>query len=279
MVAAQGEDRFDGSPPAYPADEPHVLTVVATDRHNTVYIDSNGSESNSLSAPGVAVKVAVPASEDPTGYKIVTGNSFAAAIVSAAASWIWTRRPSLDPTQLYSLLVGTTTRIGGGDYNTVSGYGLLNVKAALSAPAPPAGRYEPNDDVAMVAPGRLFASGTPLLTRPTRNHAFVRGDLFLAQNPRDVLRVWIPAHGSLTATVTPEHGQVALHIWNAETRTVLAGGSARRQDLLAGDDGPGRHRLRVTNAGSRGTIAYVEVSIGDSQTALYSLAISTSSSS
>ena len=65
VVAAQGEDRFDGSPPAYPADETHVLAVVATDRHNVVYLDSNGSESNDLSAPGVGVTVAVPRRRTP----------------------------------------------------------------------------------------------------------------------------------------------------------------------------------------------------------------------
>jgi hypothetical protein len=276
VVAAQGEDRFDGSPPAYPADDPHVLAVVATDRHNVVFLDSNGSESNDLSAPGVGVEVAVPGSASPSGYETVTGNSFAAAIVSAAAAWIWTVRPSLDPQQLAALLIDTATRIQNGDYNTVSGYGLLNLRAALSAPAPPAGPYEPNDDIAMVRAGGVFATGEPLLTSPTRHHAFLRGQLFVNQNPRDVYRVWIPAHRGLTATVTPTGGQVALDVWRAGTRSVLEGGARRRRDLLADGAGAGIDRLRVGNNGARGTFAYVEVSIGDSQTASYSLTLSTS---
>ena len=69
VVAAQGEDRFGGSPQTFPADEPHVLTVVATDREGTVYVDTNGSDSNDLSAPGVEVEVAVPASGSPSGTR------------------------------------------------------------------------------------------------------------------------------------------------------------------------------------------------------------------
>jgi subtilisin family serine protease len=276
VVAAQGEDRFDGSPPAYPADDPHVLAVVATDRHNVVFLDSNGSESNDLSAPGVGVEAAVPSSASPSGYENVTGNSYAAAIVSAAAAWIWTLRPSLDPQQLAALLIDTASRIQNGDYNTVSGYGLLNLGAALTAPAPPADPYEPNDDIAMVRPGGLFATGEPLLTGPARHHAFLRGQLFLNENPRDVYRVWIPAHGGLTATVTPAGGRVALDVWDVGTRSVLEGGASRRRDLLAGGAGAGTDRLHVGNDGARGTFAYVEVSIGDSQTASYSLTLSTS---
>ena len=276
VVAAQGEDRFDGNPPAYPADEAHVLAVVATDRHNVVYLDSSGSESNDLSAPGVGVNVAVPVSQSPTGYQAVTGNSFAAALVSGAAAWLWTRRPSLDPAQVYRLLVGTARRISNGPFNTVSGYGLLDLRAALTAPAPPPGRYEPNDDVSMVKPGGMFEAGEPLLTGPSRSRAYLRGALYQAENARDVFRVWIPPHGTLSATTTPLAGQIAVHIWGAATRTVFEGGERRRHDLLASAPGPDRTRLAVLNPTAHGTVAYVEVSLGNSQKAVYSLALSTS---
>lgn len=272
VVAAQGEDRFDGSPPAYPADDPHVLTLVATDRHNTVYIDSNGSEANDLSAPGVGVTVAVPPSASPTGYKTVTGNSFAAAVASGAAAWLWTRRPSLSPAQLYGLLVGTARRISSGAYNTVSGYGLLDLKAALTAPVPPASPFEPNDNISMVEPGLLFADGSPLLTSPTRAHAFVRGGLYSHENPRDVYRVWIPPHGHVIATATTLSGRIDVRAWQPGTRSVLEGGAARQRDTLLGLPSGG-NGLEYSNPGARGIVAYVEVSLGDAQTAAYSLTL------
>jgi subtilisin family serine protease len=271
VVAAQGEDRFDGSPPAFPADETHVLAVVATDRHNVVYLDSNGSESNDLSAPGVGVTVAVPPSQNPTGYQTVTGNSYAAALVSGAAAWLWTRRPDLDPAQVYRLLIGTARRIANGPFNTVSGYGLLDLRAALAAPTPPPGRYEPNDDITMVKPGGMFEAGEPFLTSSVRSRAYLRGALYSTENPRDVYRAWIPAHGSLSVTTNPLAGQISVHVWGSGTRSVFEGGTVRKRDLLASAPGPGRSRLVVSNPRGHGTIAYVEVSLGNAQDATYSL--------
>jgi hypothetical protein len=56
---------------------------------------------------------------------------------------------------------------------------------------------------------------------------------------------------------------------------VLEGGARRNRDLLAFDEGPGPEHLRIANSRSHPTVAYVEVSIGQSQTATYSLAVST----
>jgi hypothetical protein len=248
-----------------------VLAVVATDRHNVVYLDSSGSESNDLSAPGVGVTVAVPPSQNPTGYQTVTGNSYAAALVSGAAAWLWTRRPTLDPAQVYRLLIGTARRIANGPFNTVSGYGLLNLRPALTAPTPPPGRYEPNDDIAMVKPGGMFEAGEPLLTSRLRSHAYLRGALYSTENPRDVYRAWIPARGSLSVRANPLAGQVSVHVWGPGTRSVLEQGSARKRDLLASAPGPGRSRLVVSNPSGHGTIAYVDVSLGGGQNATYSL--------
>src|SRR5205823_2516851 len=63
---------------------------------------------------GVDVKVAVPYSHDPSGYTTASGTSYAAALVSGALAWIWTRRPDLDSTQLITLVrrLGEAARAG-----------------------------------------------------------------------------------------------------------------------------------------------------------------------
>ncbi|HET6173217.1 MAG TPA: S8 family serine peptidase [Gaiellales bacterium] len=277
LVAAQGEDRFGGSLATYPADEAHVLTVIGTDRDDSVYVDANVSESNDLSAPGVKLKVAVPASADPSGYKSVTGTSYAAALVSGAAAWVWTKRPTLNPSQLFQLLVRSARPLGSG-YNTVSGYGALDIRAALAAPAPPRDPYEPNDDIEMVRPGGLFGDGTPSLTSPVRKRASVRGSLARNEDPRDVFRIWIPPHGSLIATATRHPGAISLRAWSASTRSVLEGAARRGRDLRAIGQGNDRNRLRVLNRSSRGVAAYLEVSIGAAQSSSYALALATHSS-
>jgi hypothetical protein len=277
VVAAQGEDRFGGSLPTYPADEAHVLTVVAIDRRGTAYPDGNASESNDLSAPGVDVRVAVPTSANQSGYETVTGTSYAAAIVSGAAAWVWTKRPALDPSQLFQLLVRSAKPLGAS-YSTVSGYGELDLRAALAAPTPPRDPFEPNDDVAMVRPGGLFKDGTRSLTSPSRKVALLRGSLARNADPRDVFRVWVPAHGSLTATIAPQPGPIALRAWSANTPTVLEGLAGRGRDLLAAEQRRGPNHLRVSNPRNRGISAYLEVSLGSGQNASYKLALSTHSS-
>jgi hypothetical protein len=277
VVAAQGEDRFGGSPQTFPADEPHVLTVVATDREGTVYVDTNGSDSNDLSAPGVEVEVAVPSSGSPSGYKTVIGTSYAAALVSGAAAWIWTERPALDPSQLFQLLVRSARPLARA-YNSVNGYGELDLRAALRAPTPPGDPFEPNDDVDMVQADGLFGAATPSLTNRLRGTAFIRGSLAQHADPRDVFRVWIPPHGSLAATATPHPEAVALRVWRAGTRSVLEPATRRRRDLLAVAQGKGIQRVRVANSSARGTYAYLEVSIGTAQNSSYALALSTRSS-
>src|SRR4029077_7450742 len=199
VVAAQGEERFGGSPQTVPADEAHGLTVVATDRQDTVYVDTNGSESNDLSAPGVGVQVAVPAPGSPSGYKTVIGTSYAAALVSGAAAWIWTKRPALDPSQLFQLLVRSARPLAAG-YNSVNGYGELDLRAAMAAPTPPADPFEPNDDVDMIRAAGMSEVSAASLTNRLRKTAFIRGSLAQNADPRDVFRVWIPRHGSLAVT-------------------------------------------------------------------------------
>jgi subtilisin family serine protease len=276
VVAAQGEDRFGGSPQTFPADEAHVLTVVATDRQDTVYVDTNGSESNDLSAPGVQVEVAVPTSASPSGYEMVTGTSYAAALVSGAAAWVWTKRPTLDPSQLFQLLVRSARPLAPA-YNSVSGYGELDLRAALAAPTPPGDPFEPNDDVDMIRAGGLFKAGTPSLTNRVRKTAFIRGSLAQNADPRDVFRVWIPPHGSLAATATSHRAAITLRAWRASTRTVLEGLARERRDLLAIDQGKGIARLRVSSSSRRGMYAYLEISLGSAQNSSYALALSTHS--
>ncbi len=251
VVAAQGEDRFGGSPQTFPADEPHVLTVVATDREGTVYVDTNGSDSNDLSAPGVQVEVAVPGTGSPSGYKTVIGTSYAAALVSGAAAWIWTERPALDPSQLFQLLVRSARPLARA-YNSVNGYGELDLRAALTAPAPPADPFEPNDDVDMVRADGLFEAATPSLTNRLRATAFIRGSLAQHADPRDVFRDLDPAPwkrgrdghaapgGAVAAGLARRHPQRARARRAAATRS--AGGRAGQGHPAAARREPQRAR-------------------------------------
>ena len=156
VVAASGNDGDQGNPADYPADYPHVLTVGATDENNTVAPFSNRSPYVDLVAPGQNVTVATA---DDASWEAESGTSFSTPIVSGSAAWVWTARPQLDNTQLFEVMRRSATDVPPAGHDDASGYGMLDVAAALAYPAPVRDPFEPNDDVDFVQPDSGFFSG------------------------------------------------------------------------------------------------------------------------
>jgi subtilisin family serine protease len=266
VVAAAGNDGQLGDPPTFPADWPHVLTVAASDRNNAVAPFSTVSPANDITAPGVGIIGAVPLSHDPSGYITGDGTSFAAPIVSAAAAWIWTLRPTLTAGQLAGVLRESATDIGPPGFDNASGYGLLNIPAALVAPAPPIDPDEPNDDIDEVRPLQLFQLGQPPLTTKAKPATRIAATLDTADDPTDVYRIWVPAHRTVRVSVS-SGGRAAARIWGPKTVSLEEGVALRRRDLR----GPS------ITAGKTGMSAYVEVlPTGRSNTASYVLNVTAS---
>jgi hypothetical protein len=249
VVAAAGNSGDEGNPPTYPADYPHVLTVGATDENDLVLPFSTHSAAVDLAAPGVDILGAVPLSHDPNGYESgLDGTSFSAPIVSAAAAWVWTARPTLDVAQLFQVLRESARDVGPPGFDPGSGFGIVDIPAALAAPTPPRDPDEPNDDVDEVRPGGLFASGEPALTTPAKPSVRISAQLDAADDPRDVYRIWVPANRTVRATISSD-GDAVARIWGPTTASVGEGVAARRRDL----------RGAQVRAGKRGLSAYVEV--------------------
>jgi subtilisin family serine protease len=273
VVAAGGDSRgFDFSP--YPASYPHVLTVTATDRRDRTSAFASPSSTIDVAAPGVKLRVAAPLSHDPTGYVVASGTSYSAALVSGALAWIWTKRPKLDNTQLIALVRRTAEKLGSGGFNSNTGYGLLDLRRALTAPAPAADPLEPNDDVKLVRPGDAFREGSPLLTSTRRRHAVLRARLDQNKDPNDVYRARVPAHGSLHVTVHAYAGDVILRVWGPRTPTILERGGSEHRDLLATQQKSGPESIDVANPAAAAEVVYIEVSPGVARTASYSLGLS-----
>jgi subtilisin family serine protease len=102
LVAAAG-NAGPASPPLYPAAEPHVIAVSATDSADRIFTGSNRGRYIALAAPGVDILVASP----DGGYQILSGTSFSAAEVSGVAALMIQRRPHLSPDALRGLLTET----------------------------------------------------------------------------------------------------------------------------------------------------------------------------
>jgi hypothetical protein len=264
VVAAAGNDGQQGSPTTYPADWPHVFTVAASDKNNAVAPFSTSSPANDVTAPGVDITGAVPLSHDPSGYVDGDGTSFSAPIVSAAAAWVWTLRPTLTVGQLAGVLRESATNLGPPGFDNASGYGLVNIPAALVAPAPPIDPEEPNDDIEQVKPLQLFHLGQPALTTKTKPTSRIAATLDKADDPHDIYRIWVPAHETVRVKVSSGSRAAAARIWGPKTLSINEGIAARRRDLR----GPS------ITAGKSGMQAYVEVLLtGSSSSTSYTVSV------
>ena len=260
LVAAAGNDFLEGNARHSPAALPHVLTVGATDEQNHASYFSNRSLAVDLAAPGEKIPVAVPTWASASGYATADGTSFSAPLVAGAAAWVWTRRPELDVTQLFDLMRWSATDIGAPGFDEDTGWGLLNVPAALSAAAPAVDPEEPNDDVYQVAAGKLFSNAEPPLTSPGQGRATLSARLDVTEDPEDVYRVWVPARRRVAIRVTVSH-DADVELWNATTPSVLVTGAVRRKHLLDGSGSEGTHpeSVRFRNRTRRGTYVFLDV--------------------
>jgi hypothetical protein len=271
VVAAVGNARESGSPSFVPASLPHVLTVGASNQSDRVAFFSSRSSALDLVAPGVAIPTAVPTFSDPSGYADADGTSFSSPLVAAAAAWVWTARPQLDPTQLQDAMRDSARDIGTPGWDADTGFGLLWIPDALTVRARARDPQEPNDDIDQVRPRGLTISGTRISTP-----AFVRAHLDVSEDPEDVYRVWIPAHGRIAAR-TRSPANVDLALWKPTARSVYERGRAAARDLLAFSEQPGSRSdvITVRNTTARGAFYYVDVFLGKRVgEAAYSLKIS-----
>jgi hypothetical protein len=203
VVAAAGNEGFEGSPTNYPAAYPHVLTVGATNEQGRIAGFSTLSPAIDLAAPGVRIPVAEPFADDASGYILdASGTSFSSPIVAGAAAWVWTVRPTLDNTQMFEVMRRSAKDIGAPGFDRGSGYGLLSIPNALVAKPPSRDLQEPNEVPNLIEPHATFATGSSPLTQPGRTSATIAARVEKTEDPVDLYRVWSPAQMTLRARFT-----------------------------------------------------------------------------
>jgi len=136
LVAAAGNEFDEGNPIEFPASLNHVLTVASTDQASRPSYFSNSNDAVDLAAPGEGITVAVPYSYNPNGFDLYDGTSFSAPMVAAATAGVWSARTELDNTQMFDLMRYSAHDLGRAGFDPDTGYGLLDIQAALSQAAP-----------------------------------------------------------------------------------------------------------------------------------------------
>jgi subtilisin family serine protease len=131
LIAAVG-NAGPRSPPLYPAADPNVIAVSATDMNDNPFVQANRGTHIAVTAPGVNILAAAP----DGGYQMPSGTSFAAAQISGIAALLLERNPKLDAASIRRILMGTARDLGPPGHDDQFGSGLADALAAVNAAVP-----------------------------------------------------------------------------------------------------------------------------------------------
>ncbi len=222
-VAAAGNEFDQGNPAEYPASLPHVLTIGSLGANDSPSYFSNENAAVDLSAPGESILTLVPLAFDDDGTRDgldkLDGTSFAAPIVAAATTWVRAARPDLTVDQLTQVIRLSAHDLGSAGWDSSTGYGRLDVQAALTEKAPTPDVAEPNDDIQFVNGSAFGTPATPIVSKAVPAASFTAyADRY--EDPADVYRVSVPAHQTLDIRVKPAFGDVDLELYGNTATSV-----------------------------------------------------------
>lgn len=139
IVAAAGNLQGDGSGTAgidYPAADPDVIAVTATDQNDKVAGFSKTGPQAVLAAPGVNI-LSDYWSANRSGYAYSDGTSMAAPLVAGAAALVWSQHPDWSAEQVRAVLESSAEDLGTSGRDEAYGYGRLNADWAVRFAAEP----------------------------------------------------------------------------------------------------------------------------------------------
>ncbi|MBB2900983.1 subtilisin family serine protease [Kineococcus radiotolerans] len=129
VVASAGNSGDQGNPLEYPASYPGVVSVSASARDGSAAPWAQHNDLVDLSAPGEAIPAGEPGSAGRYPYVPVSGTSFSAPQVAAAAALVRAVAPRATVAEVEGVLRSTTTpQSWGPGYGT----GMLDVAAAVA---------------------------------------------------------------------------------------------------------------------------------------------------
>jgi subtilisin family serine protease len=132
LMVAAGGNAGPKSPPLYPAANPNVIAVSATDAKDRLFAASNRGSYIAVAAPGVDIFLPAPDEK----YQMTSGTSFSAAYISGLAALMLERNPALKPDEVRAILMKTARDLGAPGRDDLFGAGEADAFAAVSAVAP-----------------------------------------------------------------------------------------------------------------------------------------------
>jgi hypothetical protein len=126
LIAAVG-NAGPRSPPLYPAADPGVIGVTATDADDKLLVQANRGRQVAVAAPGV--QVLVPSPDDK--YAFTTGTSVAAAHATGVVALMLARNPKLTPGEVRRDLIRTARAVPGHKRDV--GAGVIDALGAVNS--------------------------------------------------------------------------------------------------------------------------------------------------
>jgi Subtilase family len=127
LIAASG-NLGPKSPPLYPAADPNVIAVTATDENDHLFAQAVRGPHVAVAAPGVDVMVPAPEAT----YQLTTGTSVAAAHVSGVAALLIELYPNVDAATILEVLTSTAHKLNPKGRDDQFGWGLIDPASALA---------------------------------------------------------------------------------------------------------------------------------------------------
>ena len=149
LIAASG-NFGPKSPPQYPAADPNVIAVSATDADDKMFRASNIGPHIAVAAPGVDILLPSPGND----YRLISGTSFSAAYVSGVAALVLQRAPGLTPDAVRKILEQTAKDLGPAGKDPEFGAGLVDAYQAIMAVQANAARRVGAGSAAALTAGR-----------------------------------------------------------------------------------------------------------------------------
>ena len=177
LFSAAGNDGID---PGW-SNQVDVIVVSATDRNDVLTGFSNYGSYIDISAPGDYIYSTAKSG----GYSNWRGTSFASPVAAGVAALIMSRRPELDPGEVFGIMAETAADKDAAGWDPQYGAGRVDAGAALAAAArqPSADTTDPTAVIRNPADGASVGGLVPISVSADDNQTLVAVDLFVDSLP------------------------------------------------------------------------------------------------
>jgi hypothetical protein len=148
-----------------------------------------------LLAPASDITVATPTSVCSSGYAQVKGTSYASPAVAATAAMVQAAKPGLKAQQIFDIVRHAASDLGLTGWDQDSGFGFLDVSAAVSSATPPLLGSEVDDDI-------LFAKAKPYTPLKLRQPKLIKDSESAAKDNTDVFKIKLKKGELISANIT-----------------------------------------------------------------------------